>query len=102
MTQQNLNPKHVQYPTADDIRPSLKERMPKDAGETFDMVVRKGPISLKGIMDQTAIYSESEVFEHLSWLEDNSFLVSQEGDIEKHGTTRRVYSVAEERIQTPE
>jgi len=76
--------------------PERHNDLPRDAGETFDLVVRKGPISLNGIMDQQAVYSENDTFTHLQALEDADYIDSVEGDLEEHGTTRTVYYVPKE------
>jgi len=73
--------------------PEHPNNLPKDAGETFDMVVRKGPISLDGLMDQIYSYSQDEVFTHLRELKRAGYVDRVEGDIEEHGTTRDVWYV---------
>jgi len=73
--------------------PPDMNNMPRDSGEVFDMVVRKGPISLKGLMDQIHSMSQDAVFTRLSALRDNGYVDSADGDIEVHGTTRRVWYV---------
>ena len=72
--------------------------LPYDAGETFDLVVRKGPISLDGLMDQIHSYSQDEVFGHLDALVDADYLTRREGDLHEDGTTADVYEVHESRI----
>lgn len=81
----------VQYPS--------RGKGPKDVGETFDLVIRNGPISLKGLMDQTHSYSEDEVYGHLEWLVTHEFVTRREGDLEQDGTSRDVYEVNEKRIK---
>lgn len=64
-------------------------------GEVLDMVDRKGPISLDGLMDQIYSLSQDDVFTYLSELEDDGDIVREEGNLEEHGTTRYVYYVPE-------
>lgn len=82
MVQHQSDVTEVEYPNYSD-----------DAGETFDLVVRKGPISLRGIMNQVSAYSEDAVYSHLKKLESDGFVDSVDGDIEEHGTTATVYYV---------
>lgn len=78
----------VAYPERGDLPRSA----PKDAGEVFDIVVRKGPISHDKMMrDQIYSMSSDEVFESLQALEDAGFVEREDGDIEEHGTTREVW-----------
>jgi len=70
--------------------------MPRDAGEVFDMVVRKGPISLDGIMDQIHSMSQDAVYTRLDALRSNGYVDDVRGDIHEHGTTRRVWYVPKE------
>ena len=81
----NPHPKRVQYPPSD--------KAPKEAGETFDLVLRKGPISLRGLMKQIHSVSRDGVFGHLECLETHGFIQSEDGDLEQHGTTDTVYKV---------
>lgn len=67
-----------------------------DAGEVFDLVVRKGPISLDGIMDQTPMYSRNQVYDWLQRLKNDGFVDSVEGDLHEHGTTATVWYVPKE------
>lgn len=79
--------------------PPDSNNLPHDAGETFDLVVRKGPISLRGLMDQIYSYSEDEVYGHLSALVDRDYLTRRKGDLEEDGTTATLYEVHEKRVQ---
>ena len=80
----------VQYPDRDE----LASNAPRDAGEVFDIVVRKGPISHNKMMrDQIYSMSSDEVYTSLQALRDAGFVNSVEGDIEEHGTTRPVWYV---------
>lgn len=67
--------------------------------ETFDLVVRKGPISHKKLMDQIHAYSHDNVFSHLEWLERHEYVERREGDLEKDGTTRDLYEVHPKRVK---
>jgi hypothetical protein len=72
----------VEYPDA-----------PGDYGEVFDYVVRKGPMSHKEAADNTPFMTRDDVYRALQWCVENGYMESVEGDIEEHGTTRRVYYV---------
>jgi DNA-binding transcriptional ArsR family regulator len=87
------HPKDVEYPPD-------RNHHPRDAGETFDLVVRKGPISLDGLMDQIYSYSQSEVAAHLAALLDDDYIRRREGDIDRDGTTRDLYFVHEKRVRS--
>lgn len=91
MPSESLHPKDVEYPHE-------RNNLPRDAGETFDLVVRKGPISLHGLMDQIHSYSQDEVYSHLSALVRQEYLTHRDGDIDEDGTTRTVYEVHEKRV----
>lgn len=83
----------VEYPNRED----LPRNAPRDAGEVFDIVVRKGPISHDRMMrDQISAMSGDEVFESLLALEDAGYVDSVEGDLEVHGTTQDVWYVPED------
>ena len=88
----NVSPKRIEYPKD-------TEQAPKDVGETYDYVVRKGPISYDGIMDSRPPYTPDEVYRHLEWLVKNDYLVKESGSLEEHGTTSDVYSVHEKRVE---
>lgn len=80
----------VEYPDRDD----LPNNTPRDAGEVFDIVVRKGPITHNDMMrNQIHSMSSDEVFMCLQGLEDAGFVDRVSGDIEEHGTTRDVWFV---------
>ncbi|UBF23315.1 hypothetical protein M1M40_gp37 [Halorubrum tailed virus 29] len=66
---------------------------PGDYGEVLDYVVRKGPISHKGICDDTPFMSPNEIRDALTWYQDRGHIERMDGDIEEHGTTRTVYYV---------
>jgi hypothetical protein len=82
--------------------PGTGGELPSDAGETFDLVVRKGPISYDGLMDQIHAYSGDKVFGHLSALEEYDYVTRREGDIHEDGTTRDLYEVHPSRINDAE
>lgn len=65
--------------------------MESDVGEVLDLVERKGPISLKGIMDQQAVYSQDDVYSALKQLEEEGKVERLDGDLDKYGTTRDVW-----------
>lgn len=88
------HPKRVEYPSRD--------RAPKDAGEIFDLVVRNGPASMRGLMEQISSYSGDEVYGHLDWLVTHEYLTRREGDLEGDGTTRGIYEVHEKRVMGPD
>lgn len=80
----------VEYPGSED----LPRTAPGDAGEVFDVVVRKGPISHDRMMrDQISMMSSDEVFESLLALEGEGYVSRVEGDLDEHGTTRDVWYV---------
>jgi hypothetical protein len=81
----------VEYPS--------RGKGPHDVGETFDMVVRKGPISMRQMMDQIFAYSHDDVVGHLEWLETHEFVTRREGDLDEDGTTEDLYEVHEKRIK---
>lgn len=68
----------------------------RDRGEILDLVERKGPISLDGIMDQQAVYSRDDVYEALSELKGRGEVRSFDGDLHEHGTTRRMWEYVPE------
>jgi len=61
-------------------------------GEILDYVERKGPITADRIVDECGIWSPDAVYSSLKSLEHDGFVESQEGDLQVHGTTRRVWS----------
>jgi len=79
----------VSNPTRDD----LPTGTPRDAGEVFDYLVRKGPMSFKEAADNTPFMSRDDVYSSLTALKDAGYIDSVEGDIEEHGTTRDVWFV---------
>lgn len=83
MTTENPHPKRVSYPPTTEA--------PRGAGETFDLVVRKGPITLDEMMEQNYSFSRDRMSEHLHWLETHQFVNSEYGDMEEHGTTKTDY-----------
>jgi len=85
------HPADVEYPPD-------RNDLPRDAGETFDLVVRNSPISHSRLMDQIYSYSSDEVFTHLRELAEADYLTRREGDLEQDGTTRDVYEVHEQRV----
>lgn len=66
-----------------------------DKHEVLDMVQRKGPISLRSLMDQISMYSEDDVFIALVELEDEGKVRRFEGDLYDDGTTADLW-VSEE------
>jgi hypothetical protein len=66
-----------------------------DKHEVLDMVKRKGPISLDGLMDQLSMYSEDDVFIALVELEDDGAVRRFEGDPHEHGTTKDLWEQVE-------
>lgn len=80
----------VSYPGRTDLPSSA----PRDAGEVFDIVVRKGPISHNDMM-RNQIYSMSsdEVARSLLALQEEGYVDNVDGDLEEHGTTREVWYV---------
>lgn len=81
----------VEYPS--------RGKGPRDVGETFDMVVREAPISMRQMMDQIHAYSHDDVAGHLEWMETHEFVTRREGDLEQDGTTGDLYEVHEKRIK---
>jgi len=65
--------------------------MHADTGEVLDLVERKGPISLDGLMDQQAVYSRDDVYIALVELSDEGKVRNFDGDLEEHGTTRELW-----------
>lgn len=63
----------------------------RDTGEILDLVERKGPISLDGLMDQQATYSRDDVYIALVELFDDGEVRRFAGDLEEHGTTRELW-----------
>lgn len=62
-----------------------------DEGEVLDLVQRKGPISLRGIMEQQSIYAEDDVFLALKDLEEEGKVKRINGELDEHGTTADVW-----------
>lgn len=67
-----------------------------DKIEVIDLVKRKEPISLDGIMRQTAVYSRDETFTALKWGEREGIVERREGDLEEDGTTADVWESVDE------
>lgn len=66
-----------------------------DTGEIFDLVSRKGPLSLRALMDQISAYSEDSIVLALEELVENGQVEQRAGNLETDGTTADVY-VAQE------
>lgn len=76
-------------------RENLPTSAPRDTGEVFDTVVRKGPLSLDAMMNQIHFMSQDDVFSALQALKKKGYVDRVEGDLEEHGTTRDVWFVPE-------
>jgi len=74
---------------------SIPDDAPGTHGEVFDYVLRKGPISHREICNNTPFMSPDEIHDALSWFVDRNHIERVKGDLEEHGTTRRVYYVPE-------
>lgn len=73
--------------TADTERPRGRD------GEIPDYVERKGPITLRRIVEECGVWSPDEVYTSLKSLERAGFVAGQGGSLKEHGTTRRVWYV---------
>jgi hypothetical protein len=60
----------VQYPTSG--------KGPKDVGEIFDYILRKGPVRLRTVQDKCNFMSSSEVFGCVDWLETHGYVAKNE------------------------
>jgi len=90
MVQHQSDITEVEYPE----RSELPSNVPRDVGEVFDIVVRKGPISHDKMM-QNQIYSmaSDDVYRALKGLQEAGFVDNFDGDIHEHGTTRKLWYV---------
>jgi len=79
--------------SSSDVDRSELEYPDGDRAEVFDLVVRKGPISYDGLMDQINTMSADKVFTHLDSLREDGYVDSREGDIHEDGTTRDLWYV---------
>jgi len=61
--------------------------------EILHHVERKGPITTSRLVEAFGVWSPDEVYTSLQSLKNDGFIESQEGDIEEHGTTCRVWYV---------
>lgn len=64
-------------------------------GEVYDLVDRKGPITLKDLMNHIGAFSRDEVFRCLKSLESDGYVVEKEVEFEYGGVemTRDEWSV---------
>jgi len=69
----------------------MSERPIGPEGEVLDYVERKGPITADQIVEDCGVWSPDDVFSYLQALEEKGLVDSTRGDIEQHGTTRRVF-----------
>jgi len=70
---------------------SDRPRGPK--GEVLDQVERTEPTTVDEIVDAAGIWAPDSVYTWLRELEDDGYVASERGNIEDHGTTRRVWYV---------
>lgn len=80
----------VEYPNRDELPTSA----PRDSGEVMDIVVRKGPISLRDMMNnQIFSMSRDKVYRALAALQEADYVDNFDGDLEQHGTTELLWYV---------
>lgn len=72
-----------------------REVGPKDSGEIYDYVVRRGPISYDEICRNTGWISPDDIFSCLDALRTANLVEKIQGDLDEHGTTAELWATTD-------